>query len=303
MTDKLNDTTIETTDNMAEILTTFIDVSKEDLSADQPSYDIQTITTASNQELLCYRDSRGFDWAMIAAADGLTEVINQLLARDFDLNDSFKGESAINLAYEREHFDVVLMLLQNNSKFPQNFDAQCTNHAGLIEFARVMKKFHKKIAKSRKLDVDDIEKYKKFCPKLKHFFSVDEQFFNQSAAFVALKLKNNYNHQLMKAYQITMTWKEAKKVNEENVNAASGVEGVLFRNNFAANDEALENFEIIENLDGFRDDRTCSVRHRKKVIFGFVLVFGILHYLVLKTFFREGSLFSFKGEKIFLMMI
>ena len=132
-------------------------------------------------ELYDHTDANGFNRLMVAAQNGDTAKVQRLLALGFDPNSSNGCESAISLAYNNNHFDAVLVLLESNAKFPDNFDAaRVAGHEGVTSFAQMSENFLEN-AKS------ELDKVKRAYPKVKHFYSLDADFFNKSAAFVAFQ--------------------------------------------------------------------------------------------------------------------
>jgi hypothetical protein len=153
--------------------------------------DLHEIFNADPQNLLNHLDDHGHNWLMIAAANGWSRSVEELLAIGFDIDSSNGHESAIDLAYENHFFDLVLLLLNNNAKFPRAFDAMATQHAGLIAFSLVTGDFHEHLQEQR---VDDLRGLATAHPHLRHFYGHDASTFNQSAAFVAI------NHGLFTSY-------------------------------------------------------------------------------------------------------
>lgn len=57
---------------------------------------------------------------LLSAAENGNAKIVKFLLQTFDVNHTVKKKSAIDLAYEKKHFDVILVLLKANSRFPLN---------------------------------------------------------------------------------------------------------------------------------------------------------------------------------------
>lgn len=80
----------------------------------------------------------------IAAEDGDSETVRTLLKLGFNVHNSVNKVTAMDLAYNNRHYDVMLELLINNSLYPENFS---TNEVSdeLKAFVELGETLHKAI--------------------------------------------------------------------------------------------------------------------------------------------------------------
>lgn len=129
-------------------------------------------------------DEREYSLLHLAAELGKLELADFLL--DIcDINYSVHGKMAIDLAYEKEHFETVLMLLKNNSRFPLNFSIpkDFEMPVGLKKFIDVCKTIHEAITKH---DIETVSSIIDEYFNLNFFYNLK----NHSALAIALTSKS-----------------------------------------------------------------------------------------------------------------
>jgi len=73
-------------------------------------------------DVLSLADSRDYNLLMLASENGDANSVKLLLTYCFDVDTLIYEKSAIDLAWENHHYDVVLLLLEANSMYPKNFN-------------------------------------------------------------------------------------------------------------------------------------------------------------------------------------
>jgi hypothetical protein len=161
---------------------------------------------------------------MVAASHGWTQATKQLLSIGFDANSSNGQTSAVDLAYDNNHLDTVLVLLANNSKFPDNFHVDQIDHEGLQKFIETTNEFHNQVHASNFAGIDHLASQN---PNLKHFYGLDESL-NKSAASIALHLgKLDVYRQLLSNY-ILPSPDELKATNFDRLEQLRDLHTVMF---------------------------------------------------------------------------
>ncbi|XP_070507982.1 uncharacterized protein [Chironomus tepperi] len=144
--------------------------------------DFLTIFSLKNQilelDLLSLIDLRGYNLLMLAAEEGEASVVDSLIQHGFDVNVLINDDTAIDLAYDNHHFDIVLTLLHANSLYPKNFNnSQLTDE--IKNFIIISRELHNSIRQRKKNEVETILNEN---PNLRHFYNTK----NLSAASQAV---------------------------------------------------------------------------------------------------------------------
>lgn len=131
----------------------------------------------SDSQIQQFKDSRGFDFLMLASEAGRVDVVQNLIDRGEEVDFEVDGVSAINLA-ENNH-EVTLALLKANSKFPLNFQHQ-NEPDELNSFLDLGCEMHDRV---KEMNEDDCEEVKNFLrekieanPTLRHFYDPRDNF-------------------------------------------------------------------------------------------------------------------------------
>ncbi|KAG5669561.1 hypothetical protein PVAND_017448 [Polypedilum vanderplanki] len=207
-----------------------------------------TNTNMEFSKKLHYLDNLGRNLLVIAVESQSYEEVKELLEIGLSPVSSFKGKSVVDIAYENGNFDIVQILLENNSRFPKSFNAAQTKHDGLIKFDKITREFHSKIIGLDDLTEVDIKKYKSIYPDCKYFYGLKGESFNRSAPFVALSRRNNELYNLFIKNQIYLQFEEDDWL-MKNSNVESN-EGVLLNNIISSNDDNLPSTLISKSFLG-----------------------------------------------------
>ncbi|KAL7011023.1 hypothetical protein ACKWTF_014060 [Chironomus riparius] len=132
-----------------------------------------------NRDLLNVKDSSAFNLLMISVECGnVSATIFWLNLNFFDVNYEINGTKAADLACKLKNSEILLMLLQNDSKYPKNYH-KIDKSVELQMFSNKINEIHEAIKLS------DIKKAKEVLYNLKLRYYFNE--FNKSAAFAALE--------------------------------------------------------------------------------------------------------------------
>ena len=161
-----------------------LDFLASSMSIDHPgvSNDIITMANSTQQilelDLLSLIDSRSYNLMMLAAEDSDAGVVDSLIQLGFDVNDLVNDNTAIDLAYDNHHYDIVLALLHANSLYPKNFNnSQVTDE--LKNFIGISRELHNFIRQGKQEVVEVVINEN---PNLRHFYNTK----NLSAASQAV---------------------------------------------------------------------------------------------------------------------
>lgn len=126
-------------------------------------------------------DSRGYNLLLVAAADGNAEIFKILLDMGMSNNILENNINAQMIAWNGKHFDVLMVLANENLTYPTDLDAtKCTG--AFKKFCNDTEELHTSITANDVMKVEEIlEKYKN--KNLKHFYN----FINESALKVAIQ--------------------------------------------------------------------------------------------------------------------
>ncbi|KAL7013248.1 hypothetical protein ACKWTF_015296 [Chironomus riparius] len=86
------------------------------------STDFQSTETILEVDKLMLRNLSRFNLLMIAAEHGDSNAVNLCLKSGFNVNEKVHETTAVDLAWNNQHFHIVLDLLKANSCFPKNFE-------------------------------------------------------------------------------------------------------------------------------------------------------------------------------------
>ncbi|KAG5667170.1 hypothetical protein PVAND_015165 [Polypedilum vanderplanki] len=134
-------------------------------------------------EILEYVDNRGYNFLMIAAEKGNKKDLLKYIQIGINVNSAINSTNAAILAYNHHHFECLTILLQNNSIFPSNFNANNTENESLIKFEAQMLEFHHHLKNDNRNELTQIILENS---NLRHFYNNE----NSSAPTIALKEKN-----------------------------------------------------------------------------------------------------------------
>ncbi|KAG5669559.1 hypothetical protein PVAND_017446 [Polypedilum vanderplanki] len=229
-----------------------------------PSILRKDFTKKKPEKYLNYLDKFDRNLLIIAIECGSNKKVKELLIFGFDPDNSFKGKSAVSLAYENKNFDIVLTLLENNSKFPRNFNVDEIEHEGLKKFIEITREFHSKITKFDEITLEEILHYKSLYPNCKQFYGLNGEFFNRSIAYVALSYQKFDLYESLKKQKITATCEELKWIySEENKDENST--GVFF-NRISFSSEKLPDTLFTKSHIGHNLENTEETIRYNKVI-------------------------------------
>ncbi|XP_037037942.1 uncharacterized protein LOC119075580 [Bradysia coprophila] len=115
-------------------------------------------------------DANGFNLLMDASEKGNVDVVKYLLKQHVDVSHKANDKCAVDLAWERKHFNVVLELLKANSKFPTDKSFREGLPTAIQNFVDVCDGMHRAINDK---DEEKIRNIANDNPRLRHFFNVD----------------------------------------------------------------------------------------------------------------------------------
>ncbi|XP_070502944.1 uncharacterized protein [Chironomus tepperi] len=162
--------------------------------------------------LYALADPRDYNLLMLAADHGDINAVNYLFRQGFDLNILVANKTAIDLAWENEHFDIVLLLLNANSVYPSKFnDKKATKE--LKEFASQAQQLHNSIKNE---NIDEIKDILSQSPNLRHFYTSD----NTSAAAEAANCDDLEIYDLLMSNNVFIGPKEDVNKIFKNFNSA-----------------------------------------------------------------------------------
>lgn len=137
-------------------------------------------------------DHRGFDLLFLAAEENREDLV-KLLINFCDIKYTVGGRTAADIAYEKKYFDILLILLQANSRFPNDFRATANDTSipiGLRRFILTSKNMQDAI---RSQDKDEVLRLLNANPGLKFFFDTA----NNSALASAIRTNSFEIYQLL----------------------------------------------------------------------------------------------------------
>ncbi|KAG5679783.1 hypothetical protein PVAND_009321 [Polypedilum vanderplanki] len=135
---------------------------------------IAHITDSQNQNLL-----------IKAVDDENIEVCKNLLQQSFDINqETINRETAADIAWRKGNFEILLLLLKENSIYPKNFNSRQASQE-ILSFLNISFKLHELIEQNKQ---KDIEIFLKNHKSLRYFYNSK----NVSAAAFAINEKNIY---------------------------------------------------------------------------------------------------------------
>lgn len=126
---------------------------------------------------------------MLASEAGNLEAVTQLLNLNFSINLKVEGKSAADLAWENQHQNVLLALLNANSLYPSSFEEEMSSINVKI-FTQSIKCLFKLI---REDFIKEIEEFLNNHPHLRYVFSTT----NKSALSYSLELKKFHTYKLL----------------------------------------------------------------------------------------------------------
>lgn len=119
---------------------------------------------------------------IITARLGHTKIVKFLIIAGFDLNYGINGKIAADFAYEEKHFETLLLLMNENSKFPVNYKYDQNHPEDFKAFVAMTRRMHANILSKNKNVIKQIIAEN---PNFRHFY--DEN--NNSAVVVTIKRK------------------------------------------------------------------------------------------------------------------
>ncbi|KAG5673152.1 hypothetical protein PVAND_003220 [Polypedilum vanderplanki] len=132
-------------------------------------------------------DHRGYNLLFFAADTNQIEVIQTLLIIGFSINERLGKVNAAEIAWKNKHYDMVFVLLKNNSCIPLLArDSQSRNEIFPPELSTFIRDSLNMMKFIEDDNIEEIEKIVEKYPNLKHFYNP----LNFSAPKQALKQKN-----------------------------------------------------------------------------------------------------------------
>jgi len=116
---------------------------------------------------LVLRNLNGLNLFMIAAERGDSNVVNFCLKSGFNVNEMLNERKAVDLAWNNQHFEIVLDLLKANSQFPVDFEVRLAT-AVVKKFTDMIMELQGSILDE---NFDNINKIMSQHPNLRHFYS------------------------------------------------------------------------------------------------------------------------------------
>lgn len=151
----------------------------------------------STKEIFKHTNSNGEHCLIIAAEENHIEALQHILNRGFDVNKVGKNQpSAIDVAWSRGHHEVVLLLLQHNSKFPTGFVAEKAS-LEVRDFASLMNDFHTFVKHEQSENIQIVINANQ---NLSYFYNSE----NESALSAAASLKNLNIYEMLMQNNITL---------------------------------------------------------------------------------------------------
>lgn len=148
--------------------------------------------TKVDVKLFSIGDARDFNLLSILSELGDVEAVKVLLRLGFDVHNTVEGVTAMTLAYNNQHFGVVLELLKHHSLYPENFDAEGVTDE-VKDFLEISDLMHKSIIDN---DEEKVLEILGNNPSAKFYYNTD----NNSALTCSLVRKSFkiYEHFLTK---------------------------------------------------------------------------------------------------------
>jgi hypothetical protein len=209
---------------------------------------------------------------MFAAEHGDSNAVKFLINSGLNVNVEVNEKKAVDLAWNNQHFEIVLDLLMENSHFPKDFEVGLATKE-IQEFVDITGCLHDFIL-SENLEV--IGRILKKYPNLRHFYSIS----NISAPAQALSNKKFKVYEFLIANNVYIgpdekideilkkisksSRKDLKKIHLKYLKNIKGNHLIILALNSAINEEAAdneENREHIRNAYKFLDqiDPFCSL--------------------------------------------
>ncbi|KAG5669562.1 hypothetical protein PVAND_017449 [Polypedilum vanderplanki] len=189
-----------------------------------PQY-IESVSLLQNDEYekdpygyLNYANQNDRNHLMISATNGNTEEVKKLLFIGFDPDSQNAKESAIDLAYENQHYDTVLALLEGNSKFPKKFEIENIKHEGLKGFVEMTKKFHEELEKLNP-SIEFLQKNKNDHSNMRYFYGIDAKEFNRSAMYINQKMGNFASQKILDELNLSLAVNEHLWLSKESLSS------------------------------------------------------------------------------------
>ena len=167
---------------------------------------LDTLSILSSADEICQldlhalADQRDYNLLMLAAELGDENIVNFQLKKGFDVNTLVANRTAVDLAWENQHFNIVNLLLNANSLFPSKFNVKEANDE-LKTFANLARQLHNSI---RDKNVEEIEEIINQNPNLRHFYTTK----NISAATKAAMCGHFEIYDLLMSYNVFIGPKE-----------------------------------------------------------------------------------------------
>lgn len=143
-------------------------------------------------------DQRDFNLLFLAVESGQTQLMNHLLDL-CDIKSTAEGRTVADIAYNLNHFEILSILLKENSRFPIDFKIpkNVETPESLMNFIETTKKMHEAIyALDESSVIEIIEKN----PNLRFFYDTD----NNSAMAVAITSKAFEIYKIFLSKNITL---------------------------------------------------------------------------------------------------
>lgn len=138
-------------------------------------------------EILQPQNTKNFNLLMIASESGNTEAVNFLLKCSYDINQTRDvDETAAAVAWQKENYEIFVMLLKENSLFPINFLSNLKQQKergkvkNVLMFINDLNSLHENIKRGRMNEVRD---FLERNPTIRHAYNIR----NESAAATALR--------------------------------------------------------------------------------------------------------------------
>ncbi|XP_078033107.1 uncharacterized protein LOC144467950 [Augochlora pura] len=152
--------------------------------------------TKAQRDLLKQVDEEGNTLLSIASKSGKNDNVDFFIRCGIDINHRNKLEkSAVDLAWENKHYNIVLTLLKADSDFPDSFDLIVLNKGNaqkeLKKFIVKRNSLHEKIEKKQ---LENNKDYTDACNESKFYLNSE----SQSAMFTAIKYKRFDNYVILK---------------------------------------------------------------------------------------------------------
>jgi hypothetical protein len=114
---------------------------------------------------------------MIAAENGHTQAVENLISRGENLNFEVEGQTAASLAFTNKHYGIVLNLIKANAKYPTNYNHDQDDLDDLKAFVNLSNEMHEKVIEVDEEDSESLEDTKSLIkenaqrfPAIRHFY-------------------------------------------------------------------------------------------------------------------------------------